>query len=467
LEAAVKKYALCCIAVLLPLASPLSATIAKYQSAAIWNQTNTLTCQVPFGGNTQLTDLIVVWTTWQTTPGTPNTLTASVADTQHNGDPNTLLYPSAVGPTVQPSATNPTGAQIFYAKNLQHVAADTITVTYSGTAASASCVIVEYSGLDTMYPLDSVSAGYSYSTGTLLDSGTAAPANANLLVFGGGTSDAGTAGAGSGFTSIQLNGGSVTEQMIVSGNNTLQRATAGLTGVGAPGDWVMQMAVFRDASWTVTNAWSPSRIGQIRHANQFPGIDIGTQINNAYADCPANGCHIKVDAGNYVFATPILFSTVAKPAWLECDPGMTTLTYAPVSGNAIMLDWGGAIIGADVTVSRPGIFGCVIRGTSHPVATLQLCYSGDTNGACTGSNGCSVASGGATTCTVDNTGVNPSVTPAMNGDSVTVSGFTGGSACLNVAGTQDLRRLRRYRRRWEIERLFAWFTELPQVSCPL
>jgi transposase len=33
--------------------------------------------------------------------------------------------------------------------------------------------------------------------------------------------------------------------------------------------------------------------------------------------------------------------------------------------------------------------------------------------------------------------------------------------------TQDLRRLRRYRRRWKIERLFAWFRELPQVSCPL
>lgn len=133
-----KKYALCCIAVLLPLASPLSATITKYQSAAIWNQTNTLTCQVPFGGNTQLTDLIVVWTTWQTTSGTPNTITASVTDTQGNG------FPSAVGPTVQPTATNPTAAQIFYAKNLQNAAADTVKVTYNSTAASASCVIVEH-----------------------------------------------------------------------------------------------------------------------------------------------------------------------------------------------------------------------------------------------------------------------------------------------------------------------------------
>jgi transposase len=33
--------------------------------------------------------------------------------------------------------------------------------------------------------------------------------------------------------------------------------------------------------------------------------------------------------------------------------------------------------------------------------------------------------------------------------------------------TQDARRLRRYRRRWKIERLFAWLQKLPQVGSPL
>lgn len=63
-------------------------------------------------------------------------------------------------------------------------------------------MFAEYSGADQSYPLDSVSAGYStYGNPTiLLDSGTVAPAKANLLVFGGGTSDRGSAGAGSGFT---------------------------------------------------------------------------------------------------------------------------------------------------------------------------------------------------------------------------------------------------------------------------
>ena len=100
-------------------------------------------------------------------------------------------------------------------------------ITFSGTATTASCVAVEYSGADIYYPLDSASAGYSYTAGSTLDSGTSAPANASLLVFGGGTSDTGTAIAGSGFTNIQSSGGSITEQYIPSSaNNVLQRATA-------------------------------------------------------------------------------------------------------------------------------------------------------------------------------------------------------------------------------------------------
>jgi hypothetical protein len=159
-------------------------------------------------------------------------------------------YLSAVGPTLQPSASTPTSAQIFYAKNIQnlHNQSDTVTVAFSGTGtiSAAGVVIVEYSGLDPNYPLDSVSAGYSYSASNLLDSGNVAPANSNLLLFGAGTSDAGTAqAAGLPWTVVQHNGGSVTEQNIVSGNNTLQRAPATLTG--SAGNWLMQMVIFRDA----------------------------------------------------------------------------------------------------------------------------------------------------------------------------------------------------------------------------
>ena len=108
---------------------------------------------------------------------------------------------------------------------------------------------VEYSGLDQSYSLDSTSAGYSYSAGTVLDSGTVTPANANLLVFGGGTTDAtGMAflGVGTGFTCIAANVKSIAEELITtSPNNTLRRANA---TANTSVNWVMQMAVFRDAS---------------------------------------------------------------------------------------------------------------------------------------------------------------------------------------------------------------------------
>ena len=166
----------------------------------------------------------MVWTYW-TTSGA-NNLSASVKDFYGNGVGSPPFYSSAVGPTVQSAASSPTAAQIFYAKDTTSGSGgDVVTVTYSGSASTSGCVVVEYQGADRNYPLDSVSAGYGYNAGTLLDSGTAAPANANLLVFGGGTTDApnlGNVSAGSGFTSIVANFSSITEQYITtSPNNTL------------------------------------------------------------------------------------------------------------------------------------------------------------------------------------------------------------------------------------------------------
>ena len=204
----------CFLSVVLLSALPALATITKIQSNATWN-TNVGSCSVTLT-NTVSQHLLVVWATWS-----PSSLTATVNDL-----PNTNSFPGAVGPTVQ-SVSN-TAAQIFYAKSIAPASSDSIQVNFSGgTATTASCVAVEYSGADTMYPLDSVSAGYSTSGNatSLLDSGTVAPANSNLLVFGGGISDAGTATPGTNFTSIQSNGSAITEQNTnpITGNNTLWR----------------------------------------------------------------------------------------------------------------------------------------------------------------------------------------------------------------------------------------------------
>ncbi len=310
-----KKLLYCAV---LLLVSPASATISQVQSQHNWSGSGT-TCAVAFPSNPTGGNLIAVWTSW-TTSG-PNNVTATVKDTLNNGDTITHLFPNAVGPTVQSAASNPIAAQIFYAANINGGHPDTVTVTFSSAPSTSNCVIVEYSGADQSYPLDSVSEAISNSSaaGTALDSGTASPANAGLLLFGGGNTDGGTLGTITPpWTVVQSSGGSMTEQQIISGNGALQRATATST---SSGNWVMQMAVFRAASWTVATGSSSTRLHNVIYADQVPGIDIGDQVNHAYAALPLNGGHIiisgKTDGSCYSFSTPIVLNTAGKYVLLE------------------------------------------------------------------------------------------------------------------------------------------------------
>jgi hypothetical protein len=89
------------------------------------------------------------------------------------------------------------------------------------------------------------------------------------------------------------------------------------------------------------------------------GIDIGDEINKAYASCPSLGCRIKIAAGSYNFSTTITVGVNNKPALLEGDPaGPVTLNFIPTSSTAIQLDWGTSHLGAagirDVALTGPG-----------------------------------------------------------------------------------------------------------------
>ncbi len=186
-----KRFAL---SLVLLLAIHASATISWVQTKPVWNCTlggsgGTFTCVFTSTAAVGAGHLLIVWTYWQSS----SVFTASVQDT---GTPTTNTFYSAVGPTIQSNGTTPTTAQLFYAKSIHgSTGGDQVTVTYTGPASGsislAGAMMVEYSGLNSLYPLDSVSAGYSYASGagTALDSGFAAPANTNLLIFGVGASD--------------------------------------------------------------------------------------------------------------------------------------------------------------------------------------------------------------------------------------------------------------------------------------
>jgi hypothetical protein len=376
------------VAVLL-IALPASATIAQQRAASKWTCLGTVTsgilqCQQSFS-TTGANDLTAVWTTWQSS----GALTATVSDTFGN-------YLSAVGPTQQPTQASgtPTNAQIFYLPTTGTVGGlpDTVTVTLTGPSGTSvpsfGMVMAEYSGLDTVHPLDSVSESISSSANGTLDSGTTSPANANLLVFGAGNIDYGTApNPGGGFTNVQSNSAtsnsSITEQYIPSSaNNVLQRATASYSSLPPPtGDWLMQMAVFRAATWTGAQGTSSTRLHQVLYADQFPGSDIGVKINNAAASGSCafpQGCVIHVSAGTYTYLTPINIAGPLGPVTLMCDPGGTIangygtlLNYTPASGIAVT--WANGNSGG-------GMSGCAIKGSSPGNSTTGLYVSNIQNG---------------------------------------------------------------------------------------
>jgi hypothetical protein len=369
----VKKCILCLI---LFLALPAFAAISPIQSAAKWTCSGSgqsVTCVIATTAVVSSGHLLAVWTFWESSNGSGGTYpyTAGVDDSGTGGGANTWY--SAVGPTLQLAASTPTTAQLFYAKNINpSTGGDPIRVTYScpyspgppptgnptcTTSPSitlAGVVVAEFSGADTMYPLDSVSAGYSTSGNPtyLLDSGNTAPANSNLMVFGGGITDSGTLLEETNFNLIQKHmvgtaGGAITENSnAISGNNVLQRATAciesgSVCATTSSGNWLMQMAVFRDASWTVAGGWTPVRIAQILDASQFPGSDIGAKINSASVAGAAPGFRVHIPAGTYTVTTPIVPAASGYPYILEGDGGGTILNFTPTSGIAVTLAWSG------------------------------------------------------------------------------------------------------------------------------
>jgi len=286
----VKKYAL---SVVLLLALPAVSQIVDVQNASNFLCSGS-TCQVILSTQPHTTqhNLIAVWTYWQSS----GAYTASVSDS-----PGNTFY-SAVGPTLQSASSPPINAQIFYARNINPSAVhDTVTVTFNGVSGtiSAGGVAVEYSGLDLVNPLDSVSAASSQSTGLLLDSGFAALSSTTVVAFGGGLTDSNyTPTVGNNFVSVQstlgtTSPGALTEEYIPSNNPTtppstlpVQAATAGTPGSLSAGNWIMQMAAFRAATSTVYAGWSPVRPPQAINAAQYPGIDPCAQLVAAEA---ANG----------------------------------------------------------------------------------------------------------------------------------------------------------------------------------
>jgi hypothetical protein len=150
------------------------------------------------------------------------------------------VYHLAVGPTIYSGTAT---QAIYYSANIVGAAANanTVTVTFNGSAMYPDIRILEYSGLDPNSPLDVTAAamGSSGSAG----SGAATTTYANDLIFGANLTATYTTGAGAGFTSrvITTPDGDIAEDRIVTATGSY----AATAPTSPAGPWIMQMAAFR------------------------------------------------------------------------------------------------------------------------------------------------------------------------------------------------------------------------------
>jgi Domain of unknown function (DUF1929)/Bacterial Ig domain/Glyoxal oxidase N-terminus/Fibronectin type III domain len=220
-----------------------AATPAFVQvSSAVPQSSSVANVVVPFTAAQAAGDLNVVVVGWNDTVAQ----VTSVSDAAGN------LYALAAGPT----PGNALSQSIYYAKNIAGSAAgaNQVTVTFSPAAAFPDIRILEYSGIDTVNPVDvNVTAA---GNGTSTNSGSATTTNANDLLVGANTVSTTTSGAGSGYTSRLITNpdGDIVEDRVVT--------TVGSYSAAAPmspsGAWVMQMVAFRVAGNTPVDTTPPT-----------------------------------------------------------------------------------------------------------------------------------------------------------------------------------------------------------------
>src|SRR5882724_2541480 len=246
------------LALLLTAASgrTFAAPIAFVQSnSATPLSSSQSTVTVTFTAAQTLGNLNVVVVGWNDSTST----ISGVTDSRGNS------YAVAAAPVVQ-SAT--ASQAIYYAKNILAAAAgaNTVTVTFNVGARFPDIRIAEYTGLDTVNPLD-VSVGAQNTTTSTSNSGSVTATSANDLLVGANLVQSTTTAAGTGYTNRTISqDGDILEDRIVTVTGSYN-ATATLDKVQP---WIMQMVAFRAAG-------SGSPAPSITRLNPTSGA-VGTSI---------------------------------------------------------------------------------------------------------------------------------------------------------------------------------------------
>jgi hypothetical protein len=327
--------------------SAQAAPIAFVQSNSATPQSaSQATVTVPYTAAQTLGNLNVVVVGWNDSTAT----VSSVVDSSGNA------YALAASPVVQ-SAT--ASQAIYYAKNIFAAAAgaDTVTVTFNVGARFPDVRIAEYSGLDTVNPLD-VSAGAQSTTTSTSNSGSATTTSANELLVGANLVQSTTTAAGTGYTSRGISGdGDILEDRIVTVTGSYN-ATAVLDKVQP---WIMQMAAFRAAG---SGTPAPS-IASLSPASG----PVGTSITIA-------GANFGTSQGT---STVTFNGTAAAPTAWSASSITAPVPAGATSGNVVVTVNAQASNGVNFTVGNVSAIAFVQTNSASPQATqtpVTVTYTG-------------------------------------------------------------------------------------------
>jgi Fibronectin type III domain len=191
-------------------------------------QTPQTSVTVPYSSAQTAGDLNVVVVGWNDSA----TRIGSLKDSKGN------VYQLAVGPTV----TGALSQSIYYAKNIAAASAavNAVTVTFSGLASYPDIRILEYSGIDTVNPVDTF-AGAIGNSATSSNVSLQTTAAADLLVAGNTVQSSSIAGSGFTLRLTTSPDGDIAEDKIAATAGTYSASAT----LSATSGWVMQAVAFR------------------------------------------------------------------------------------------------------------------------------------------------------------------------------------------------------------------------------
>jgi len=176
---------------------------------------------------------------------------------------------------------------------------NTVTVTFTVAAAYPDIRIAEYSGLDTVNPLD-VSVGTQGNSATS-DSGPVTTTNVNDLLVGANLVQTVTSAAGTGYTSrvITSPDADILEDRVVT-----VAGSYNATATVSAGAWIMQMVAFRGAG-SVPDTTPPTAPSNLTTTTSPPVVQAVQSYINSTALTTHTTAPFDSSGGDWVRSTEL------------------------------------------------------------------------------------------------------------------------------------------------------------------